>query len=257
MPALANQPLPLHDWAVLSLRPRGQHAGLRKTCTRYGARLVAISTLAIHPITDAAARQTLREALAADCVLFTSPNAVTAAAQLAPLHAQTTQHWIAVGEGTRRALQRHGIDAIAPSRMDSEGLLALPQLRGVAHRRAGLITAPGGRGVLEPTLRERGANVIRANVYQRTAIALTARQRARLHDTLQQPQRVALALSSGEALQALLQQAPPSALKQVLVLAASARLAQQAREAGFTRIATASSARPAALLHAATEAVCA
>lgn len=257
MQPVSNQLLPLQDWAVLSLRPRGQHTSLRKAATRAGARLVAVSVLAIRPLCDAHTLHTLQEALAADCVLFTSPNAVSAAARRVPLRAQTTQHWIAVGEGTRRALQRHGVSALAPSRMDSEGLLALAPLRCVAHRRVGLITAPGGRGMLEPVLRERGAKVIRANVYQRVTVELSAHQRAQLNTLLQQPQQVALAVSSGEALQALLQQTPPAALMQVLVLAASARLAQQAREAGFTRIATATSARPAALLHAATKAACA
>lgn len=255
MPALTNQPLPLQDWAVLSLRPRGQHTSLRKACARMGAHLVAVSTMAIRWLDDAHAQQSLQEALHADCVLFTSPNAVIAAARLAPLHAHIGQTWIAVGEGTRRALQRHGVESIAPTRMDSEGLLALPQLRAAAHQRIGLITAPGGRGVLEPSLRERGAQVIRANVYQRETVALSARQRAQLNAALGQPSRVLLALSSGEALQALMQQAPPAALTQVKVVAASARLAQQAREAGFTRIITATSARPAALLHVAVKAV--
>ena len=254
MPRLVDQALPLQHWTVLSLRPRGQHAGLRAAATRSGARLLALSPIAIHALDDSAARQSLDAALAADIVLFTSPNAVRAAAALAALHARRGQPWLAVGAGTRRALARSGIDAVAPARMDSEGLLGLPQLADVRGKCIGLVTAPGGRGVLAPSLAARGATVLRANVYARRAATLSPARRAALDTVLREPDRVVLALSSGEALDELLAQAPPPALLDVAVVAASARLAGAARAAGFTRVAQASDARPAALLHAAADA---
>jgi uroporphyrinogen-III synthase len=145
MPRLADQALPLQHWTVLSLRPRGQHAGLRAAATRSGARLLALSPIAIDTPDDSDARQSLAAALAADIVLFTSPNAVRAAAALAPLQARRGQHWLAVGAGTRRALARCGVDALAPARMDSEGLLGMPQLVEAQGKRIGLVTAPGAR----------------------------------------------------------------------------------------------------------------
>lgn len=254
MTRLTDQALPLQHWTVLSLRPRGQHAGLRVAATRSGARLLALSPIAIDILDDSDARQALAAALAADIVLFTSPNAVRAAAALAPLQARPDQHWLAVGAGTRRALARCGIDAAAPLRMDSEGLLGLPQLVDVQDKRVGLVTAPGGRGVLAPSLAARGATVLRANVYARRTVTLSPARCAALGETLHDPDRVLLALSSGEALDALLAQLPPHALRDVAVVAASARLAGAARAAGFTRVAQASDARPAALLHAAADA---
>ena len=251
MPRVADQALPLQDWTVLSLRPRGQHAGLRAAATRVGARLLAVSPIAIAHLADAQARRDLRAALATDIVLFTSANAVRAAAALQPLRARRGQSWLAVGAGTRRALARAGIDAVAPSRMDSEGLLGLPQLERVQGRRIGLVTAPGGRGVLAPALAERGATLLRTNVYARTAATLTTRQRDALAAALQRPGHVLLALSSGEALAALLAQAPVPALRRVAVAAASPRLADIARAAGFRRIAVADDARPGSLLRAA------
>ncbi len=238
----------------MSLRPRGQHAGLRAAAARSGARLLALSPIAIDTLDDSDAQQSLIAALAADIVLFTSPNAVRAAATLASLRARRGQHWLAVGAGTRRALARCGIDATAPARMDSEGLLGLPQLAQVRGKRIGLVTAPGGRGVLAPALATRGATVLRANVYARRAVALPPARRNALDEALREPERVLLALSSGDALDALLAQAPPHALRKVAVVAASARLAEAARAAGFTRVAQASDARPATLLHAAADA---
>ncbi|TLX22533.1 uroporphyrinogen-III synthase [Thermomonas fusca] len=254
MSRLADQALPLQHWTVLSLRPRGQHAGLRAAATRSGARLLALSPIAIDILDDSDARQSLAAALAADILLFTSPNAARAAAALAPLRPRRGQHWLAVGAGTRRALARSGIDAVAPARMDSEGLLGLPQLVDVRDKRVGLVTAPGGRGVLAPSLAARGATVLRANVYARRAVALSSARRAALEAVLRDPERVLLALSSGEALDALLAQLPARGLGKVAVVAASARLGEAARAAGFTRIALASDARPAALLRAAADA---
>ncbi|MFN7183288.1 MAG: uroporphyrinogen-III synthase [Thermomonas haemolytica] len=245
----ASAPLPLHGWTVLSLRPRGQHGGLRAAAARLGARVLALSVQAIVA-RDATTRQALAAALAADVVVFTSPNAVRAAAALMRLHPRRGQPWLAVGSGTRRALQRRGINAQAPARMDSEGLLALPALADVDGRTLGLVTAPGGRDRLAPVLRARGAQVRRADVYARVPVALGARQRMALAQALAQPQQVLLALSSGEALAALLAQVDDPRLRTVAVAAASARLADAARAAGFTRVAVASSARPAALLRA-------
>ena len=68
---------------------------------------------------DAASGDALVQALAAPVVVFTSPAAVRAAAQLRPLAVRTGQHWLAVGAGTAAALRRAGIVQVqAPGRMD-------------------------------------------------------------------------------------------------------------------------------------------
>ncbi len=218
---------------------------------RFGARLLAVSPIAIKHTDDAQTRRDLGAALAAGIVVFTSPNAVRAASALAAFHARPAQCWLAVGEGTRRALQRAGVPAASPQQMDSEGLLGMPQLAAVNGQRIGLVTAPGGRGKLQPALRARGADVLRADVYARATVALTAASRHALAAALHDPRHVLLALSSGEALLALLAQVPQHSLREIALVAASDRLAQLARDAGFTRVASASAARPASLLRAA------
>ncbi|MFS8137444.1 MAG: uroporphyrinogen-III synthase [Thermomonas sp.] len=250
-----EHPRPLHGWTVLSLRPRGQHEALRDAANRRGARLMALSPFAIELLTGAAHLQTLKQALLADMLIWTSPNAVRAAAAVHPLAARRDQIWLAVGSGTRRALQRVGIAARAPVRMDSEGLLAMPELQDVRGCSIGLITAPAGRGLLAPSLAERGAVVLRADVYARRTIAINARALAALEAALAAPHHLLLALSSGEALPCLLAATSQhSALMDIAVVAASERLADVAREAGFRRITIASSAAPAALLRAAAKA---
>ncbi|MCC7097413.1 MAG: uroporphyrinogen-III synthase [Thermomonas sp.] len=245
------RPSPLSGWTVLSLRPRGQHASVRAACARVGARLLALSVLAISARDDIATRRDLAAALAADAVIFTSPNAVRTAAALLPLRARRGQSLLAVGTGTQRALARLGIAAAAPGRMDSEGLLDLPALADPRGHSLGLVTGSGGRGLLAPTLIAHGAVLRRADVYLREAVRLGVARIAALKGALRHPQRVLLVLTSAEALAGLLAQVDDPRLRGVAVVAASPRLAQLARASGFDRVATAASARPAALLAAA------
>jgi len=230
---------------VISLRPAAQHAALRRAAERHGARLLALSPWTIAVRDDAEARQRLDAALACALVLATSPNAVRAAAALRPLHARRGQHWLAVGDGTARALARAGIaHVVVPERMDSDGLLALPALRELRDRDVGLLTAPGGRGMLEPELQRRGARVVRADVYGRVPAALSPRSVSALR-ALRAP--AWLALSSGDALACVLAQLPADAavvLRRARVAAASARLAEVAHAHGFTDSVVAASARP-------------
>jgi uroporphyrinogen-III synthase len=187
----------------------------------------------------------------ADAVLFTSPNAVRAAAAIG-LRQQRDAPWLAVGAGTAAALRRAGVAAVtAPSRMDSEGLLALPALHDVRGRDVGLVTAPGGRGVIAATLARRGARVLRANVYERVPVSPSPGAIRALQALEVRPW---LALSSGEALEHVLATLPTPALRvfrRARVLAASERLATLARGHGFDDVRIATDARPRALLDAA------
>lgn len=236
-------------WYVISLRPRGGHAALRRAAARAGLGFVALSPWRIEARDDAATRARLAAALAADAVVFTSPVAVATARRLAGLPPALPA--VAVGAGTALALRRAGVARVAhPERMDSEGLLALPALRDPAGRRVGLVTAPGGRGLIEPTLRERGAEVVRADIYRRAPCPPPAAAVERLH-AIDAP--LALALSSGEALEHLLAQLGDDALarlRRARVLAASDRLADLARAHGFDDVVRAEGPRPAQLVAA-------
>lgn len=243
--------LPLAGCMVVSLRPSGAHATLRRAAAAQGARLLALSPWRLRTLDDARSRAALAAALGAPRVVFTSPAAVAAARRMERLQPATDACWLAVGAGTAAALAREGVDALAPQRMDSEGLLELPPLQQLTGMTVGLVTAPGGRGTLEPALRRRGAHVLRADVYERVELAPPARAidalRA-LHDPAW------LVLSSGAALDSVLSALPADAvqvLRGAAVVAASARLAQLATERGFARVVTAASAMPDDLMAAA------
>ncbi|GAE51574.1 hypothetical protein XPR_0899 [Xanthomonas arboricola pv. pruni MAFF 301420] len=138
-------PAPAADaWTLISLRPSGEHAPLRRAAARHGGRLLALSPWRLQTNDTPQARAALRQALHAPIAVFTSPAAVHAAHRLAPLQRPAQAQWVSVGDGTARALQACGIDTvIRPERMDSEGLLALPLFR-QSLQAVGLVTAPGG-----------------------------------------------------------------------------------------------------------------
>lgn len=236
---------------MVSLRPVGAHAALRRAAAAEGARVLALSPWRLLAREDAGTGRALAMALAAPVVVFTSPGAAACAALHQPLRVPDGARWLAVGSGTALALRRAGVAAIAPARMDTEGLLALPQMQSVAGLDIGLVTAPGGRGELAPELVRRGARILRADVYEREPVPLAARAISALR-------RLAgpawLPLSSAEALERVLSALPADALDALMradVVAASERLAAIARDRGFARVVVAASARPRDLVAAA------
>lgn len=237
-------------WYVISLRPRGAHGPLRSAAARRGWQLLALSPWRIDAREDAGTRADLAQALAAERVIFTSPAAVDAAARLQPLRGDGV--WLAVGAGTAQRLQRHGRQEVHhPARMDSEGLLDLPELQDVQGKTVGFVSAPDGRNVIAPTLQARGAQIVRAEVYARVDLPLPAERIARLRAIAP---RACLLLSSEGALQRVLAQLPDDARAQLLrvpVVAASERLAQLAHATGFPDVVVASGPQAASLLAAA------
>lgn len=242
-------------WYVISLRPQGEHAALRRAARKRGARVLALSPWRLRFRDDADTRKSLDVALAADRVLFTSPVAVRAAAALASLSPLPGQTWIAVGAGTAEALRLTGVTQVqAPARMDSEGLLDLPALQALQGVTVGLVTAPEGRGVLAPSMAERGATVLRADIYERVPLPLSKAAIARLI-ALRAP--AVLALSSAGALEHVLAELPGNAadhLRSLPVVAASARLQRIALEAGFRTVRVAEGPASGQLVQAASEA---
>lgn len=240
----------LQGWYVISLRPVGGHAGLRRAVSARGAQLLAISPFRLAGLPDAGAE--LTEALAAPIAIFTSPAAVRFAARLQPLRRSPAALWCAVGAGTAAALRRAGVEGVLHprQRMDSEGLMALEPLRAIAGRAVGLITAPGGRGVLLEQLRQRGARVARADVYRREPARIAPHRLAAL-DAL--PRRTAILISSAEALVTLWNRLDPTRrerLARALAIVSSARLEKLARQKGFGTIRQADSAQPQAMVSA-------
>ncbi|KFL36228.1 uroporphyrinogen-III synthase [Arenimonas donghaensis] len=238
----------LAGWYVISLRPSGSHAPVRHAATTLGARTLSISTLALRPLPAGAA---LQAALACPLVIVTSPAAVQFARRQLPLVARPGQPWLALGEATARALQRAGIDEVRvpDDGTDSEALLALPELQPPPSS-VGLVTAPGGRGLIAETLAQRGSEIHRANVYRREPLHPRA---GRLRMLRKLPRQSALLVSSQEAFDGLwrrLDEACREAVRVRPAVASSARLAAHLAGLGFQAIVLASGAAPATLVEA-------
>ena len=122
-------------------------------------------------------------------------------------------------------------------------------------RRIALVGAPGGRDLIGPTLRRRGAKVEAIHVYRREPPRLTRRH----FDALAAADDPLITLlSSGEALANLVAALPPPLLARLraqTIVVSSARLAAAARAAGFGAIVPAASAAPRDLLAGAAHAL--
>ena len=238
----------LAGWYVISLRPSGSHAPVRRAATALGARTLSISTLALRP---QPAGPALQAALACPLVIVTSPAAVQFARRQQPLVAAPGQRWLALGEASARALQRAGIEEarVPESGTDSEALLALPELQPPPEA-VGLVTAPGGRGLIGETLAQRGALVHLAEVYRREPL-IPRPSRVALIDAL--PDASALLVSSAEAFDALwsrLEEPARARLRQRPGVASCPRLAARLAGEAFAAIVIADGAAPNALLAA-------
>lgn len=240
---------PLAGVTVLITRPVGQGRTLAHRVRALGGRpvlLPGLSLRAVQPSTSL--RAALQEALAGDLVLFTSPAAVRFAARLMPLSGGA--RFGAVGRGTARALARHGVDErIVPhTTQDSEGLLAHPALADVRGRAVAVVGAPGGRGMLQRRLRERGARVTDVAVYRREPARLDARHRQAVR---QLRGKHCILLSSARTLanlQAALKGQDWQRVTTGVAVVSSARMETAARQAGFERVIRAKSALGEALL---------
>lgn len=243
----------LSGWTVISLRERSQQASVRRAIEAAGAHALALPGLRLHALDAGPALQAALDAKPG-IVLCVSPAAVRFLTRLEPSIAQRVPIGAGVGAGTARALQRAGfIDVLAPSvcmRQLSETLLAHPRLQQGEGQALLIVSAPGGRQVLGPALRERGFSVEEVHLYRRAPARLDARHARAL---LGAGDPLGLLLSSAEALDNVLAQLPPGAaarLRSARVAASSERLCQYARGCGFSDLHLAAGPQPQALVDA-------
>lgn len=241
----------LHGRIIVITRPVGTAAALARRVRARGGVPLLLPGLALRAPDDAAAAwQALEAALrSSDLLVFVSPMAVRFAAALGPL--RSCAGVVAVGQATARALERHGVSAQVPMRQDSEGLLALLTTAPVHGKSVTMIGASGGRDLLPPQLRARGAQVGEVAVYRRVAPRLDRRHVEALASL---PASARVLLSSAQSLGHLHALLPPMAWARLCAATAvtsSERLAAAARAAGFRRIRQAASALADDLLAAA------
>jgi uroporphyrinogen-III synthase len=161
---------PLGGAGVLITRPARQAAGFARKVAAIGGAPIVFPAIVILPPDDAAPLARAHAELGRyDVALFVSANAVEYGAPDASRWPSTLATF-APGPGTAEALAAIGIEARIPgTTLDSEGLLALPELRDMRGRRVVVFRGEGGRDLLVDTLRERGAVVDTIACYRRAA----------------------------------------------------------------------------------------
>ncbi len=235
---------------VVVTRPLQQAEALASRVRAMGRDAVVFPLLEILPLQDTAAlRAALQRLDEAALAAFVSPNAVDAVV------AAGLQDWPAlvaiavVGEGSRAALARHGIDdgnarifsPRDPARSDSEGLLEVLDLEALRGRKVMIFRGESGRELFADALRAAGALVEPVPAYRRLAPALDATRRLQLMQMLEQ--RHEWIVTSSEALRNLVTMAEQlsaadvvAKMQQQSLIVSHARIAETARELGFQDI---------------------
>lgn len=239
--------LPMREWTVLSLRPYGQHAVAHSASKVRGAKFLSCSSIKLEAVRN---DDELKSALACNHIIVTSPAAARFAGSSPIFSVSEKSHWFALGEGTASVLRKMGVGNISmpDDGSHSENLLAIPALQDLHQKSVGLITAPGGRGIIEPTLIKRGAQVHVAHTYQRKVVPVAAR-RLQAIGNLHKP--FAVLCSSHEVFRTLWQQITPELrekLRQGFWVLSSTRLQDLLLEDGILNSTVSPSPQPEAML---------
>jgi uroporphyrinogen-III synthase len=189
----------LNDAGIVVTRPARQAAGLAREIAALGGRPLIFPAIVILPPADASALRAVQSNLGRyDIAIFVSANAVEyGVGDPAAWPARILT--LAPGPGTAAALAAVGIAnaRIPATTMDSEGVLALPQLLDVSGKRIVIFRGDGGRELLRTTLEARGATVVQVECYRRAKPQGGA---AGLIDAWREKRVDAVTLTSGEGL---------------------------------------------------------
>jgi uroporphyrinogen-III synthase len=234
--------------AVVITRPRAQAESLAQAVAALGRTTVLLPLLEIAPLADQSALQgALAELERYALVAFVSPNAIDAA--FAHVAEWPRQVAIAVlGEGSRAALARHGLDAgnavilgpQDPARSDSENLLASLDLAALAGKRVLIVRGESGRELMADGFRGAGAEVTVVPAYRRSVPELTPELAATLHTLLGTAND--WIITSSEALRGLfdllrrLGERQVEQMQQQHVIVPHARIAATAQALGLARV---------------------
>ncbi len=238
---------------VVITRPRKQAEPLAAAVAALGRTPVILPLLDIAPCEDQAALARVLAGLHGYAlVAFVSPNAVDAAFAHIERWPQDVAAAI-VGEGSRAALARHGVDDATcrihcprdPARSDSEHLLQALDLAAIAGRRVLVVRGDGGRELLPDALRAAGCTVDTVVAYRRAVPPLDGTRASVLRALLARTNE--WIVTSSEALRGLAGWAKeldsaiatPSnvaKLQQQRLIVPHARIAETAWALGFTDV---------------------
>jgi uroporphyrinogen-III synthase len=231
---------PLAGRRILVTRPAERAGRLAELIREAGGEPVLFPAIRIGDVANPGPLLALIDRLEQfDLAIFVSPSAVQKAFSLIQAR-RAGKPWparvrvAALGSGSRRELEQRGVTGvIAPaSGADSEALLAVPQLAGVAGWRVAIFRGEGGRELLGETLAARGARVEYAECYRRANPRADA---APLLDAWAREALDAVTVTSVEGLANLsemLGEAGRGPLKNTPLFVPHARVAEQAARLG-------------------------
>jgi len=178
---------------VVVTRPLAQAQAFAAQVAQAGRQPEIFPLLAIAPVPDRQLLQAYFDDLPSYAlVVFVSPNAIDAAFSCISAWPPAVAIGI-VGEGSRLALQAHGVTAANamivgprnPAKMDSEELLLALDLESLRGKRALIVRGQAGRDFLTDTLRAHQIEVVHATAYLRTVPQLDEAARRRLQALLE------------------------------------------------------------------------
>lgn len=186
-------------------------------------------TTVVAPVIEVAPVQTQVPPGTFQQVIFLSEHAVRIAlGRLRAAGVLDGAEVLSVGARTAEVLEAAGVAATAPAEPTTEGLLALPALGDPRNRRILLVSGEGGRGLLQPALEARGADVVRYDCYRRLSVS-------RLDPAVLDCD--AIIAGSGDGLRQIARLwFPAGGRSDVPVLVPSARVAALGVELGFTSL---------------------
>ncbi|SNS72375.1 uroporphyrinogen-III synthase [Noviherbaspirillum humi] len=238
---------------VVVTRPLSQARPLAQRLAAAGYETALFPLLEISPLADEGPlKSALQELSRFALVAFVSPNAIDAA--FAHVRQWPAEVPIGImGEGSRRALEAHGIGAANatiisprdPARTDSETLLQVLDLELLRGRTVLILRGESGRELLADALRAAGIDVLQVAAYRRTAPAFDETRRVQLRQLLADDS--AWIITSSEALRFLMQMASElgaafvARMQHKRLIIPHVRIAETAKALGFSSIVTASS----------------
>lgn len=241
---------------VIITRPQAQVAAWQDCLTAAGIASVAAPLLAIEPVTAEAECQAIKNIVLDfdhyQLAIFVSQNAVTYGGDWLDRYWPELPagiQYLAVGRATAAKLRTLGVGVQeAGAAMNSEALLALPELQQVAGSRVVIFRGCGGRALLGEELQRRGASVDYCELYHRRMPASAGEQLAAVAPG---PGDL-FSVHSGETLDNLCQLLAAGAFNSfhTPVLVPGDRVASMARQAGFKTVVKAENASDEAMLRA-------
>ncbi len=198
--------LPLANKHIMVTRPAHQASELIRLLEQAGAQVYCQPLIEIKALDKpAAAIELVKKLNHTDIAIFISQNAVTHAINLIRQYAELPNQvkLATVGLGSATLLEnlaKRPVEITPQASYNSEGLLAHPSLQHVANKNITIFRGIGGRNLLAETLRERGAQVSYAEVYQRLCPDIDLQ---RLEQSWQEQPIEAICITSGEGLENL------------------------------------------------------